>query len=86
MSYRKTYNPCDDCNHSYSNQNQESSICKICEFKQLLEQSKELDNYKRKIRRLKDLKEKEPNNMYHNWDEEIAQQELNITECVCELN
>ena len=33
----KTFNPCDECEYSYSKQNQESGICRICEFKQLLE-------------------------------------------------
>lgn len=30
---KKTYNPCDDCQYSYSKQNQESRICEVCEFK-----------------------------------------------------
>ena len=29
---RQTYNPCDDCQYSYSKNNQESRMCKICEF------------------------------------------------------
>ena len=29
---KQTYNPCDDCPHSYSKNNQESRMCKICEF------------------------------------------------------
>ena len=36
MAYKKTYNPCDDCLHSYSLNNQENDMCKICEFRQLL--------------------------------------------------
>ena len=33
MSRKKqTYNPCDDCQYSYSKNNQESGMCKICEF------------------------------------------------------
>jgi membrane protease subunit (stomatin/prohibitin family) len=28
----QTYNPCDDCRYSYSKNNQESRMCKICEF------------------------------------------------------
>lgn len=28
----KTYNPCDDCRYSFSKNNQESEMCKICEF------------------------------------------------------
>lgn len=30
---KRTYNPCDDCGYSYSKNNQESNMCKICEFK-----------------------------------------------------
>lgn len=30
---RRNYNPCDDCQYSYSKQNQEHVMCKICEFK-----------------------------------------------------
>lgn len=30
---KRTYNPCDDCEYSYSKNNQESNMCKICEFK-----------------------------------------------------
>lgn len=29
----RTYNPCDNCEYSVSKQNQESGMCKICEFK-----------------------------------------------------
>lgn len=29
---KQTYNPCDDCQYSYSKNNQESGMCKICEF------------------------------------------------------
>lgn len=36
--FRETYNPCDECNYSYSKNNQEMGMCKICEFKQLLEE------------------------------------------------
>lgn len=32
MTYMKTYNPCDDCQYSYSKNNQESGWCKACEF------------------------------------------------------
>ena len=28
----KTYNPCDDCQYSYSKNSQEHPMCKICEF------------------------------------------------------
>lgn len=37
MAYKKTYNPCDDCQYSFSKNNQESNMCKICEFRQLLD-------------------------------------------------
>lgn len=54
----KSYNPCDDCGYSASKQNQESGMCKICEFKKAqmassymgIAQSKfkaELDAYKK---------------------------------------
>lgn len=29
---KQTYNPCDDCQYSYSKNNQESGMCKICEL------------------------------------------------------
>ena len=29
---KRTYNPCDDCQYSYSKNNQENEICKICEL------------------------------------------------------
>lgn len=29
---KQTYNPCDDCQYSYSKNNQESGMCKTCEF------------------------------------------------------
>lgn len=32
MAYQKSYNPCDDCQYSYSKNNQESGWCKVCEF------------------------------------------------------
>lgn len=35
--YKRTYNPCDDCPYSYSKNNQDSGMCKICEFKELLD-------------------------------------------------
>lgn len=37
MAYSKTYNPCDDCQYNFSKNGQESNMCKICEFKQLLD-------------------------------------------------
>ena len=36
MKTKRTYNPCDDCQHSYSKNGQESGVCKICEFAELL--------------------------------------------------
>lgn len=39
MTYKKTYNPCDECNYSYSKNNEESNMCKICEFQELVEKS-----------------------------------------------
>ena len=33
---RLTYNPCDDCDYSYSKNNQEMNECRICEFQQCL--------------------------------------------------
>ncbi len=41
MSYDQTYNPCDECEYSYSKNNQETNVCKICEFKALLKQKSE---------------------------------------------
>ena len=35
MKHVKTHNPCDDCEHSFSKNNQQSDICKRCEFKRL---------------------------------------------------
>ena len=35
MKHIKTHNPCDDCEHSFSKNNQQSDICKRCEFKRL---------------------------------------------------
>ena len=29
---KQTYNPCDDCQYSYSKNGQESGMCQICEF------------------------------------------------------
>ena len=50
----KTYNPCDDCPHSFSKNNQESNICKICEFKYFLG---EINRLNAEIERLKEEKE-----------------------------
>ena len=38
-TYNKTYNPCDDCKYSYSKNNQESEMCKICEFTYYINQA-----------------------------------------------
>ena len=32
MKTKQTYNPCDDCQYSYSKTGEESRMCKICEF------------------------------------------------------
>ena len=34
---KQTYNPCDDCKYNFSYNNQECPMCKICEFKWLLD-------------------------------------------------
>ena len=39
--FRETYNPCDECDYSYSKNNQEMGMCKSCEFKQLLEEAEQ---------------------------------------------
>lgn len=57
MAYKKTYNPCDDCPHSFSKNNQESDICKICEFKKLL------DKYHNDTRALKERDTEEIKNI-----------------------
>lgn len=36
MKTKRTYNPCDDCQHSYSKNGQESEMCRICEFAELV--------------------------------------------------
>lgn len=33
----KLFNPCDECNYSFSKQNQESRMCRICAFKKVME-------------------------------------------------
>lgn len=30
---KRTYNPCDECNYAFHKHNQESGMCKLCEFK-----------------------------------------------------
>lgn len=36
MNYEQTYNPCDECDYSYSKNNQKTGMCKVCEFGMLL--------------------------------------------------
>ena len=52
MTYSKTYSPCDDCPHSFSKNNQESNVCKICEFNQALDR---INRQKAEIERLEGL-------------------------------
>ena len=33
----KSYNPCDDCQYSHTKQNQESGMCRYCEFKKYID-------------------------------------------------
>lgn len=40
MAYTKTYNPCDDCQYSFTKNNQESGMCNICEFKGLIDSNR----------------------------------------------
>ena len=37
---KQTFNPCDECSYNFSKNNQESKMCKICEFKKLFEKHK----------------------------------------------
>lgn len=37
-AFNETYNPCDECDYSYSKNNQETGMCKICEFNKLLQE------------------------------------------------
>lgn len=39
----QSFNPCDECDYSFTKQNQESQMCSICEFKNLLT-GKKVDN------------------------------------------
>lgn len=49
MKHIKTHNPCDDCEHSFSKNNQQSDICKRCEFKRLQVENENLrDNLVKK--------------------------------------
>lgn len=34
---KQTFNPCDECGYSFTKQNRESAMCKICEFKRVLD-------------------------------------------------
>ena len=43
MKYKYSYNPCDDCDYSYSKNNQEMNECKICEFNFYLNKCSELE-------------------------------------------
>ena len=62
----KTFNPCDECDYSFSKQNQESGMCKICEFEMALRDVKTLSGmYERlnsqevsEYHRLKEYEEK----------------------------
>lgn len=38
---KQTFNPCDECPYSFSKNNQESSTCKICEFKDYINAEKQ---------------------------------------------
>ena len=44
MNYEQTYNPCDECDYSYSKNNQETGMCKVCEFRILLDQTDKIIN------------------------------------------
>lgn len=39
---KQTFNPCDECDYSYSKNNQDSGMCKICEFNKELKLEKRL--------------------------------------------
>ena len=34
---KQTFNPCDECSYNFSKNNQESKMCKICEFKKYMD-------------------------------------------------
>lgn len=44
MNYEQKYNPCDECDYSYSKNNQETGMCKVCEFRILLDQTDKIIN------------------------------------------
>ena len=50
------------------------------------ELTKELEAYRKKLERLKELKKQEPDNNYHEWDKEVSRTEHNIAECLRELD
>lgn len=37
---KQIFNPCDECSYNFSKNNQESKMCKICEFKNYLKKHK----------------------------------------------
>lgn len=38
---KQSFNPCDECGYSFTKQNRESAMCKICEFKRVLDLEKQ---------------------------------------------
>ena len=40
----QSFNPCDECDYSFSKRNQESIMCNICELKNLLSGKEKVDN------------------------------------------
>ena len=58
MNYEQTYNPCDECDYSYSKNNQEAGMCKVCEFRMLLDQTDKIIN---RLQKELDLATKERN-------------------------
>lgn len=44
MNYEQTYNSCDECDYSYSKNNQETGVCEVCEFRMLLDQTDKIIN------------------------------------------
>lgn len=66
MNNNKTFNPCDECKYSYSKQNQESNMCKICEFKAVL------NVLSKKAHPLKQIKQTNAERIRSMSDEELA--------------
>lgn len=62
--YPKTFNPCDECRYSYSKLNQESEMCKICEFNQLQAENAALKARLEKAVELVDLAVSDLNGVY----------------------